>query len=80
MMTDAELRADDYKLEPRAMNNAWKAGDRPSETEIELSRSISAKRQADALERIAESLRIIQEEGFHPEWGIAPTMRQRMQG
>jgi hypothetical protein len=37
--------------------------------------AISAKRQADALERIATALDTMAGEMAHPEWGIAPTLR-----
>jgi hypothetical protein len=41
----------------------------------QLSQAISAKRQADALEAIADRLRDLnQSDMFHPEFGIAPQL------
>jgi hypothetical protein len=42
--------------------------------------AISAKRQADALERIAEALHTMAGEMAHPEYGIAPTLRDLGRG
>lgn len=59
-----EQRADHYGLEPQAMDEVWdKVSDGPREAEIERSKAISAKRQADALERIAGAL-----DGEGPAW------------
>lgn len=67
-------RAELYGLEVKALSGAWQdISDTPSEAEVETSKAISAKRQADALERIAA---IMEGEIGHPEWGIAPTLRQ----
>lgn len=50
-----EQRADLYGLEPGAMQETWDSiHDHPREAEIEGSKAISAKRQADALERMVE--------------------------
>lgn len=50
-------RAELYGIEAKATHGAWQdIEDTPSEAEIETSKAISAKRQADALERIAEFL------------------------
>jgi hypothetical protein len=41
-----------------------------------LSCAISAKRQADALERIMKTVETMAGEMAHPEYGIAPTLRE----
>jgi hypothetical protein len=47
--SDAEIRAEAFGLERRAMSPAWAVHDTPSEAEIELSKAVSLKRIADAL-------------------------------
>lgn len=41
-----------------------------------LSAVISAKRSADALEKIADHLSTLAGELAHPEWGVAPAIRE----
>lgn len=57
-------------IESKALDSG--AGDPFSLT---ISMAISAKRQADALERLATAAETMAGEMAHPEWGIAPTLR-----
>lgn len=73
------MRASRLKLEREAISEVWCDWNNRSEPygasegEIEHSKAISAKRQADALERIAD---VLAGELGHPEYGIAPTLRE----
>lgn len=74
-----EGRAARLGIELAAVSDPWLAyKDQPygaSEGEVETSKAISAKRLADAMQRIERHLGQLAGELAHPEYGIGPTLR-----
>ena len=70
-----EKRAAHYGIEQAAASQHLRPDVSLTPMELHHSQCISAKRQADALERIEGHLRNLAGELAHPEYGVAPTIR-----
>jgi hypothetical protein len=80
MTAGLSVKVFEDSLEPvakGAADAAEAAGSRLMIKELaQLSLAISAKRQADALERIVVAVEQLAGELAHPEWGVAPSIRK----